>query len=121
MVEWVVYFYHGDSEFVPKYQEVRQRALFRPFLLALSTSVLLVYVRCIYRVVEMAEGFDGYLADTEIYFMILEAMMIALSVALLTIFYPGFVYGHIHIVVGKSFKDLFSVKKERYQPKLEDN
>lgn len=55
----------------------------------IGVSTLFVLVRCIYRIVEMAEGWLGYLATTEVYFDILDALMMFIAIAVFVPFHPG--------------------------------
>lgn len=53
-------------------------------------STLMIVTRCIYRVVEMAQGWRGHLATTEVYFGILDGLVILLATAIFVFFHPGF-------------------------------
>ncbi|SCU77740.1 LADA_0A01992g1_1 [Lachancea dasiensis] len=84
-----------DYKYRAKFESLRlhpQRWIFRYFPWALTVSVLLVYVRCIYRVIELAEGWNGNLITHEVYFIILDALMISLATTIMTVFYPGFAF-----------------------------
>lgn len=43
----------------------------------------------VYRVVEFAQGFDGYLASHEVYFYVLEAVPMMPPFILFNIYHPG--------------------------------
>ncbi|VVT51963.1 uncharacterized protein SAPINGB_P003271 [Magnusiomyces paraingens] len=80
--------------FEPKYAFIRNKEpLYHIFLYAIFTCSLLIYVRCIYRLIELAEGWDGYLILHEPYFLVLEALIVFLGVLSLSIVHPGFVFG----------------------------
>ena len=83
----------GDSNFNPNFSHVRLRKYSNCFFVAISVSVLLIYVRSIYRLIETAEGWSSKIATKEIYFDILEGLMISLAGLIMCIFSPGFVYG----------------------------
>ncbi|EED20397.1 conserved hypothetical protein [Talaromyces stipitatus ATCC 10500] len=55
------------------------------FVTITAISVLAVYIRCIYRTVQLAEGLAGYLSTHEGYFIALDAVMIVVA-------YIGFVF-----------------------------
>ncbi|EST04780.1 RTA-like protein [Kalmanozyma brasiliensis GHG001] len=55
----------------------------------IGVSTLLILVRCIYRIVEMADGWVGYLATTEVYFDVLDGLMILLAIGVFIPFHPG--------------------------------
>jgi len=50
---------------------------------------VLIFIRSVYRVIELNAGFDGKLANNEPSFMILEGPMIILAVFALTVLHPG--------------------------------
>ncbi|CDO94961.1 unnamed protein product [Kluyveromyces dobzhanskii CBS 2104] len=83
-----------DHMFRPKYRMIREghRWTFRYFNLALTVAVLFVYVRCIYRVAELAEGWNGNLISHEWYFIALDALMMSLATVVLSVFHPGFAF-----------------------------
>ncbi|QEU62447.1 Rsb1 [Kluyveromyces lactis] len=83
-----------DHLFREKYAMVREghRWTFHYFNLALTAAVLFVYVRCIYRVAELAQGWNGFLISHEWYFIILDALMMSLATVVLTVFHPGFAF-----------------------------
>jgi hypothetical protein len=60
---------------------------------ALAVATLAVFVRCVFRVAELKEGFNGHLANDEVTFMILEGPMIMVAGVALTVFHPGWVLG----------------------------
>ena len=55
-------------------------------------ATIFIFIRSIYRVVELQDGFDGTIANNEVAFMILEGPMIILASLLLTVFHPGYVF-----------------------------
>ncbi|ESX01065.1 hypothetical protein KL918_002706 [Ogataea parapolymorpha] len=99
---------HGDDSFDPQYASVRKRKVFLVYIAFISLAVIFVFIRSIYRLIELAQGFAGHLAVTEIYFFILEALMMAIAICLMLITYPGAVYGrNTKIEVDKSARGLF--------------
>ncbi|CDK25497.1 unnamed protein product [Kuraishia capsulata CBS 1993] len=93
-----------DSQFNPKYADLRARRLFSTFPIAISIAVLFVFIRCIYRLVELSEGWTGFLIEHEVYFMILDALMMCLAILLMTIYHPGFVFGRDSYIPVKGMK-----------------
>ena len=65
---------------------------FKAFLVALSLSTLCIFTRCVFRVAELSQGWDGHLANTQKYFIGLEGAIIVASVLLLNLFHPGFCF-----------------------------
>lgn len=62
---------------------------FRYFAGAVVVAFTGIFLRSVYRIVEMAEGWAEPLMRDEASFMVLEGGMIAISVIALTIFHPG--------------------------------
>lgn len=93
----------GDSSFNPRFTHIRSRNLLDYFFVAISVSVILIFVRSIYRLIEMSEGWSSQLAKKEIYFNILEGLMISLAGLIMCIFSPGLIYGkYAHLKIGNS-------------------
>lgn len=64
----------------------RGAALVQP---AMVSSVVTIYIRSIYRTVELLQGWRGYLIVHERYFIALDAAMMALAVAVYNVFDPA--------------------------------
>ncbi|GAB1194671.1 hypothetical protein APSETT444_003917 [Aspergillus pseudonomiae] len=60
-----------------------------PLFAAMVFSVLCIYVRSIYRTIELSQGWTGYLITREKYFIALDGAMMVASVGVFNIFHPG--------------------------------
>ncbi|KAJ5611354.1 RTA1-domain-containing protein [Penicillium lagena] len=60
-----------------------------PMLYAMFFSLTCVYIRSIYRVVELAQGWAGFLITHQIYFVILDGAMMVLAVGVFNFVHPG--------------------------------
>jgi hypothetical protein len=60
---------------------------------ALGLATALLFIRTVFRSVELSEGFSGHLANNEIEFMILDGVMVILASITLTVFHPGRIFG----------------------------
>ncbi|MBE7181293.1 MAG: RTA1 domain-containing protein [Terriglobus roseus] len=58
-------------------------------LYVMYASCALITTRCVYRIVEYFQGFDGTIYDTEWYFWVFEATIMFLNTLLLNVFHPG--------------------------------
>ncbi|KAF7557888.1 hypothetical protein G7Z17_g258 [Cylindrodendrum hubeiense] len=56
---------------------------------AMTISVVAVYIRCIYRTIELLQGWDGELMSTEGYFIGLDGACIAIAIGIFCIFDPA--------------------------------
>ncbi|TAQ89123.1 hypothetical protein B7494_g2515 [Chlorociboria aeruginascens] len=74
----------------PKHLDLVHSRLFKLFLSALCIGVLTIFVRSLYRCIELSGGFNGSLFRGEQpVFMILEGAMISIATIALTVFHPG--------------------------------
>jgi hypothetical protein len=76
-----------------RFHELRGTKKFVWFQYALGAAVVLLFVRSVYRVAELQQGFTGPIANNEVSFMILEGPMIFLAVLAMTVLHPGIVFG----------------------------
>lgn len=67
---------------------LRQKG-WRQFLYVIYFSTCLVLIRQIYRIIEFAQGFTGYLAVHEIYFYIFDSIPILIAASIFIIYFPG--------------------------------
>ncbi|KAJ5387151.1 RTA1-domain-containing protein [Penicillium cosmopolitanum] len=58
-------------------------------ILAMIISVVFIYIRSIYRVVELSQGWTGYVMTHEVFFIILDGVMMIVAVGVFNIFHPG--------------------------------
>ncbi|KAF4230990.1 hypothetical protein CNMCM6805_000513 [Aspergillus fumigatiaffinis] len=72
---------------------LRQTLKWKAFLIGLTVGTLAIFVRSIFRVAELREGFDGPLANDEVTFMILEGAMMVIATLCLTVLHPGYCFG----------------------------
>ncbi|KAM0562070.1 hypothetical protein ACHAPJ_002514 [Fusarium lateritium] len=70
----------------------------KTFFLGLSASIILILTRCIYRVAELREGYDGDLIKHEIPFIILEGIVIVLAGLALCFGHPGLVFNKSEVL-----------------------
>jgi hypothetical protein len=76
-------------------------------LLALAIATACLFVRTVFRSVELSAGFSGHLANSEVQFMVLDGVMVLIASACLTIMHPGI--GFANKWAASSFK--FRTKK----------
>ncbi|KAI5966391.1 RSB1 [Candida pseudojiufengensis] len=87
-----------ESLYNSKYATIRSHTLFPYMPLAMTVAVIVIYIRCVYRVVELIEGYGGYLMTHEIYLLILDATMIAIAGFIFFPFHPVWVFGKQNLV-----------------------
>ncbi|KAK6464047.1 putative transporter or flippase transmembrane protein [Scheffersomyces coipomensis] len=96
-----------DGYYNKKFSAIRQRKLFYYAPLAITTSVVVIYIRCVYRVVELSEGWKGYLISHEVYLMVLDALMIAITGLIFIPFHP------VHVLGVNNVVKLATIKKNK--------
>lgn len=87
-----------DLFYNPQFVSIRSRPLFDWFPLVLTISVVLIYIRYVYRIAELAQGLAGYLITHEVYLMVLEALTVAIACILFVPFHPVWTFGPLNTV-----------------------
>lgn len=82
----------GEAALDPTHRKLRESLKFRLFLAALAVSTFCIFVRSIYRVAELSEGWEGALIKNERLFIGFEGAMVIVAVLLLNIFHPGWCF-----------------------------
>ncbi|KAK1716714.1 hypothetical protein CaCOL14_011683 [Colletotrichum acutatum] len=77
----------------PEFTDLVNSKRYKLFLFALFGATAFLFIRTVFRSVELSEGFGGKLANQEVEFMILDGTMIILACSCLTIFHPGYGFG----------------------------
>lgn len=77
----------------PTTSRLRKSLKFRLFLFAIGASLILILVRCIFRVIELSDGFSGSLANNELFLTLFDCVPMSLVIILLTIAHPGIIFG----------------------------
>jgi hypothetical protein len=60
-----------------------------PLFAAMVLSITCIYIRSIYRTIELLQGWSGYLITHESYFIALDGAMMIVSVAVFNVLHPG--------------------------------
>lgn len=94
---WLEFLFHlrktSESAKTVHFIELRNTKKFTLFQYALGAAVMLIFIRSVYRVAELQQGFNGPIANDEVSFMILEGPMIFLAVLVMTVLHPGIAFG----------------------------
>ncbi|KAF3171610.1 hypothetical protein TWF225_002253 [Orbilia oligospora] len=75
--------------FDTKTRESHPGARWRALVYCLYISCACILIRSIYRIVEFAQGWDGYLMSHEVYFYVLEALPMLPCLVIFNIFHPS--------------------------------
>ncbi|KAI1372980.1 RTA1-domain-containing protein [Hypoxylon crocopeplum] len=84
------------ADYVIRYSKSGGQALanarLRHFLISLVAAMVLILVRCAYRVAELSEGYTGDVLHNEPLFIGLEGVLMVVAVLALCIGHPGYVF-----------------------------
>ena len=101
----------GDAALDPKHAALRGSAKFRVFLVALGLATFCIFIRSIYRVAELSEGWTGALIQNQRLFIGFEGAMVVVAVLVLNAFHPGYCFREGY--EQKKYKNLFRKKEQR--------
>ncbi|EKD17926.1 uncharacterized protein L3040_004466 [Drepanopeziza brunnea f. sp. 'multigermtubi'] len=65
---------------------------FKGFVAAVTVAFVTVFLRCVYRIVEMVGGWANPIMRDEPSFIVFEGVMIVLAVLAMTVFHPGYCF-----------------------------
>ena len=100
----------GEAALDPTHKKLRESIKFKLFLVALGLSTFCIFIRSIYRVAELSEGWEGALIKNEHLFIGFEGAMVIVAVLLLNIFHPGLCFREGY--VAKKYSNLFKRKQK---------
>ncbi|KAF7354226.1 hypothetical protein MVEN_01110400 [Mycena venus] len=63
-------------------------------LAALAFSTTTLFIRSVYRIIELASGWNGRIIETQVYFNVLDGGMVVLAIYTLNIAHPGVLLRH---------------------------
>ncbi|KAJ7493860.1 RTA1-like protein [Mycena latifolia] len=61
----------------------------KTLIAAVAFSTLVLFIRSIYRIIELATGWNGRIIHTEVYFNVLDGGMVILAIFTINFFHPG--------------------------------
>ena len=75
-----------------QHASLRSSPKFKGFLAALALATICIFIRSIYRVIELAQGWEGELIKNQRYFIVLEGVMVIVAVLALNAFHPAWCF-----------------------------
>jgi hypothetical protein len=103
-----------DMNYNQLFSDLRETKIFNYFPLAMTIAVLLIYIRSVFRLVELSQGLDGELFSREVYLFTLDGMLILMAGIIFAIFHPVW-------VLGKEVRLKASTIKHNEDQALEEN
>ncbi|KAJ7088164.1 RTA1 like protein-domain-containing protein [Mycena epipterygia] len=67
----------------------------RLMIFALAFSTLVLFIRSVYRIIELSSGWNGRIIETEVYFNVLDGGMVTLAIYTMNIAHPGILLGPV--------------------------
>jgi hypothetical protein len=86
---------------------------------ATAFSTVMIYVRSIYRTIELSQGWTGYLITREPYFIVLDGVMIVLATGVFNVIHPGW-FGLSKVPLNSSTARTETASKP-ISPTMEEN
>lgn len=77
----------------PALVALRGSTAFKGFLAALALATICIFWRSVYRVAELAQGWDGALIKKQNLFIAFEGVMVIVAVLALNVFHPAICFG----------------------------
>jgi hypothetical protein len=77
---------------------------FRAYMAAIVIAYTGIFIRCVYRIPELAGGWRTEIMRNETEFIVLEGVMIIISVLALTVAHPGYCFPVLSNTIGKNKK-----------------
>ncbi|KAK9237840.1 RTA1 like protein-domain-containing protein [Lipomyces kononenkoae] len=75
-----------------EFRHIRESRRFKRFLVAAAVTFVTIFIRCVYRIVELAGGWNNKLQREEVPYIILESGMISIAVSAFVFCHPGYAF-----------------------------
>ncbi|KAG5645828.1 hypothetical protein DXG03_005169 [Asterophora parasitica] len=76
---------HDYSEFLKRAMTPKTKIM----TAALCFSTICLFIRAVYRTIELADGWNGRIISTQLYFNVLDGAMVVLAIYTMNIVHPG--------------------------------
>lgn len=112
------------TEFLRRVRHDRHNAISRKIwrlIFASAVSCLMIYIRSVYRTVELLQGWSGYLITHENFFITLDASIMLGAVVVFNFIHPGWflpTQNETALTPTNEFEVIYMVKKERVDENL---
>ncbi|EXJ90344.1 hypothetical protein A1O1_03443 [Capronia coronata CBS 617.96] len=83
---------YSESEYEKNQGLQKPSRNFRIFCFGIALAFVTIFIRCIYRLPEMAGGWGNPLMQDETEFLILDGMMVGIATVVMTLLHPGFFF-----------------------------
>ncbi|KAI1341869.1 RTA1-domain-containing protein [Xylariaceae sp. FL0016] len=100
----------------PRIAAIRGSIMFKGFLLALGVSTITIFMRCVFRVIELSGGWEGPIMAKQGLFIGFEGVLISIAVLVLNFFHPSVCFKHL---MGTKHNFKFWAKKSGGTPTKE--
>ncbi len=80
------------GNFTQSAETLRASKRFKGFLIAVAVAYTVIFIRCVYRIAEMAGGWSNPIMQNQVAFIVLDGVMCVIAVVALNVFHPGFLF-----------------------------
>ncbi|KAK0451393.1 RTA1-domain-containing protein [Desarmillaria tabescens] len=67
---------------------------------ALTLSTFCLYIRAVYRIIELSDGWNGVIISTQVYFNVFDGAMVVLAIYIMNFAHPGLLLGSDQAVLS---------------------
>ena len=99
-----------NTQFNHSAEAMRNSKRFKGLLAAIITAYSTILIRCIYRIAEMAGGWQNPIMQNQASFIILDGVMCIVAVVTLNIFHPGFLFKQSYTTTKKEENDTTGIQ-----------
>ncbi|RDB18398.1 Uncharacterized protein C17G6.02c [Hypsizygus marmoreus] len=96
---------NGSSETITSLKSPMTPKL-KTMSIALAFSTVCLFIRAIYRTIELSDGWSGRIISTEVYFNVLDGAMIVLAIYTMNFVHPGIFLRHEDDQTGNEKQDI---------------
>ncbi|KAK0474736.1 RTA1-like protein [Armillaria luteobubalina] len=69
---------------------------------SLALSTIFLYIRAVYRTIELSDGWNGIIISTQVYFNVFDGAMVVLAIYIMNFAHPGFLLGSEQAVLSSA-------------------
>lgn len=104
-------------DFLRRCRKLNAGLLTRHIKLLLAATVfsgVMIYIRSVYRTLELLQGFKGYLIRHEIYFVVFDGALMVLAIAVFNFVHPGWLLPGEYVIIEDKEKDFLLQTQDQY-------
>ena len=92
VIDYAVRAYQHRATLEPSANKLMATTRWKLFVGSLTLAYITVFMRCVFRIGEMAKGWGNPVMQDQTDFIVLDSVMITIAVLCLTVFHPGYTF-----------------------------